>query len=133
MTREEIKEFLPIMQAFAEGKAIQFRCKSGEWVEIRNDEIDFSLSPNDYRIKPNPKYRPFKTQEECWDEMLKHQSFGWIKQKENEGKIVHIGCIFEVTNQVLIVLSADEGHITTSSYLFRAYTFIDGAPFGKEE
>ena len=33
MTRKEVKELLPIIQAFAEGKAIQFRCKSGEWVE----------------------------------------------------------------------------------------------------
>lgn len=65
--------------------------------------------------------------------MLKHQPFGWIKQKENEGKIVHIGYIFEVTNQVLITLSSDVGNVTTSSYLFRAYTFADGSPFGIKE
>ena len=52
------------------------------------------------------------------------------EKKENEGKIVHIGYIFDVTNQVLITLSSDVGNVTTSSYLFRAYTFADGSPFG---
>ena len=65
--------------------------------------------------------------------MQKHQPFGWIKQKENEGKIVHTGYIIEVTNQVLITLSSDVGNVTTSSYLFRAYTFDDGTPFGVKE
>ena len=126
MTRKEIKEMLPINQAFAEGKTIQ------DWINDTWKDKEYtsfgelSQSP----IKPEPKYRPFQTQEECWDEMLKHQPFGWIKQKENEGKIIHIGYIFEVTNQVLITLSSDVGNVTTSSYLFRAYTFADGSPFG---
>ena len=81
MTREEIKELLPIMQAFAEGKKIQFRCKTGEWLNILN-KFDFTLSPDDYRIKPEPKYRPFKNQEECWNEMLKHQPFVWLKESK---------------------------------------------------
>ena len=44
MIRENAKELLPIIQAFAEGKVIQFRCKTGEWLDIINDEFDFILS-----------------------------------------------------------------------------------------
>ena len=130
MTREEAKELLPIIQAFAEGKNVQVFYEN-EWITL--SEFNFDKCPNLYRIKPEPKYRPFKTPEECWQEMLKHQPFGWIKQKENDGKIVHTGYIFEVTNQVLITLSSDVGNVTTSSYLFRAYTFADGTPFGIKE
>ena len=35
MTREEAKELLPIMQAFAEGKTIEYREYDGEWKEAR--------------------------------------------------------------------------------------------------
>ena len=132
MTRKELKELLPIMQAWAEGKTIQ--CNVDDiW---RDAEIDLDLSLGDiskFRIKPEPKYRPFKTKEECWQEMLKHQPFGWIKQKENMDEIVHIGRIFESSNTFLITLSIDDGYNVTSSYLFSEYTFDDGAPFGIKE
>ena len=130
MTREEIKGYIPILQAWAEGKTIQ--CNVDDiW---RDAEIDLSLGDiSKFRIKPEPKYKPFKTTEECWQEMLKHQPFGWIKPKENKEEIVHIGRIFEVPNNLLITLSIDEVRNVTSSYLFGAYTFDDGAPFGIKE
>ena len=132
MTREEIKELLPIIQAFAEGKQIEVKRKN-EWFGI-GDDIYFSESPSDYRIKPEPKYRPFKTQEECWNEMLKHQPFGWLKSIRKQEK-VHIGRVFEVKDFALITLSINEGINNSSSYFFNEYTFADGTPFGikKEE
>ena len=120
------------MQAWAEGKTIQ--CNFGD--DWRDADIDLDLSLGNiskFRIKPEPKYRPFKTTEECWQEMLKHQPFGWIKPKENKEEIVHIGRIFEVSNNLLITLSIDEVRNVTSSYLLSAYTFDDGAPFGIKE
>ena len=134
MTREEIKELLPIMQAWTEGKIIQFRKKGTvEWVDLYEDNLRFS-SAYHYRIKPEPKYRPFKTQEECWNEMLKHQPFGWLKSIKKQEK-VHIGRVFEVKDYVLITLSINEGINNNPSYFFDEYTFADGTPFGikKEE
>ena len=80
MTREEAKELLPIIQAFAEGKTIQVQ-EDINWCYLGNN-ADFNLSPQRYRIKAEPKYRSFENKEECWQEMQKHQPFGWIKCKE---------------------------------------------------
>ena len=85
ITRENAKELLPILQAFAEGKQIQDKIEGvTDWVDT--DEINFEYEGQKikHRIKPEPKYRPFKSQEECWNEMLKHQPFGWAKSKKSE-------------------------------------------------
>ena len=79
MTREEVKEMLPVLQAFAEGKTIESRCIKGDkslWYDDEDPSFDNDF---EYRIKPKPKYRPFKDAEECWQEMQKHQPFGWVK------------------------------------------------------
>ena len=76
MTREEAKEMLPIIKAFAEGKAIQYKNNYVDWIET---DCPIWAKESQYRIKPQQKYRPFKNQEECWNEMLKHQPFGWVK------------------------------------------------------
>ena len=135
ITREEAKEYLPIMQAFAEGKDIQIRNITDDgWDDINDDRMSFCAKAEAYRIKPESQYRPFKTQEECWNEMLKHQPFGWLKSIKKQEK-VHIGRVFEVKDYVLITLSINEGINNNSSYFFNEYTFADGTPFGikKEE
>ena len=128
MTREEAKEMLPIIKAFAEGKTIQL-FTNGIWEGAENPSFE-ELSR--YRIKPEPKYRPFETQEECWNEMLKHQPFGWLKSIKKQEK-VHIGRVFEVKDFALITLSVNEGINNNSSYFFNEYTFADGTPFGIKE
>ena len=79
MNRKEAKELMPIIQAFAEGKAIESRCIKGDkslWYDDEDPSFDDDL---EYRIKPEPTYRPFKNAEECWQEMQKHKPFGWVK------------------------------------------------------
>ena len=60
MAREEAKEFPPIIQAFVKGKTIQ------DWVKDtwKDKEYTFFGELSQSPIKPQPKYRPFKTQEE---------------------------------------------------------------------
>ena len=79
----EIQRLLPIFQAMADGKTIQTKNGIG-WIDIDGDEdglnLDSIINYQDcYRIKPEPKYRSFKNAEECWQEMQKHQPFGWVK------------------------------------------------------
>ena len=85
MNRKEAKEFYPFLQAFAEGRAIECRTKPSavkgtyipnDWTEMK--EIEF-WNNTEYRVKPEQKYRPFRDAKECWQEMQKHQPFGWVK------------------------------------------------------
>ena len=133
MTREEAKELLPIIQAFSEGKTIEIY-SDREWQDLIIGSIKFDCKPSCYRIKPEPKYRPFKTKEECWNEMQKHQPFGWLKSKENG----RFHCIGEVSwsdefKTVNITLSTSESLSRSSDSVFDEYTFADGTPFGIRE
>lgn len=56
MTREQAKQFLPIIAAFAEGKKVQFLDTLGTWKS--SEEFGFDYDPSRYRIKPEPKLRP---------------------------------------------------------------------------
>ena len=88
MTRKEAKRRAELYSALAEGKKIQFNQENGEWADLTMELIEvLSESAFRYRIKPEPKYRPFNSQEECWNEMLKHQPFGWLKEKEARSDI----------------------------------------------
>ena len=119
MTREQAKELLPIIQAFAEGEIIQYKNFLDEWTDIEENEgLSFICLPSDYRIKPKPesKYRPFESQEECWNEMLKHQPFGWLIDKDGD-----------------YLLPATVGDETDFIFRFRVLKFADGTPFGIKE
>ena len=131
MTREEAKTMLPIIQAFAEGKEIEFRSKGfdEEWKKV-NEIPGLSYSSFDYRIKPKPKYRPFKDADECWQEMLKHEPFGWVKNIEFE-KYFLIDEVTSIFSDAQIHISAYEGKNWNSfSTVFYNNTFADGTPFG---
>ena len=131
MTREEAKKILPIIQAFAEGKTIEYRGLGGEWKAAHTPTWSSHLF---YRIKPEPKYRPFKSMEECWQEMQNHQPFGWLKSKKNGS----FCCIGEVSwsdafRDVHITYSTNESLAHSTISVFNEYTFADGTPFGIKE
>lgn len=117
MNREQAKELLPIIQAFAEGKTIQVKASDGLWYgrEGENCELNFNADPQVYRIKSEPKYRPFANAEECWQEMKKHEPFGWVKTDEGYEQIWHVN-------------KGDDFNAT-----LKTSTFADGTPFGIKE
>ena len=121
MTREEAKQLLPIIQAFAEGKAIQ-QTDGYDWYDL--DDPDFMANGSSYRIKPETKYRPFKNADECWQEMQKHQPFGWLKSKDDG----HLTLITVVDNEDMMALSGNKGWDFLG--ILKTYTFADGTPFG---
>ena len=133
MTREEAKEYLPIMQAFAEGKTIQYLDDRGFWNDIKTC-VSFDYNISCYRIKPEIKYRPFKSQEECWQEMLKHQPFGWAKSKKSE-RHFSIGSVLwdNDFNDVFVTFAFDGMLGRSSKSVFEDFTFDDGTPFGIKE
>ena len=132
MEREEIKRRAELYSALAEGKTIQFKQENGEWTDLKTDLMCGIAESFRYRIKPEPKYRPFKTREECWEEMHKHPDFGWIK--------VNVTCeyeqivrIFDYCKTELSFNIANNDDDYTSEMMLNSYTFTDGTPFGIKE
>lgn len=128
--KNEIQRLLPIFKAMAEGRTIQFAIKGNSWTDIDADEEGLFLdtliaTPQSYRIKPEPKYRPFKDAEECWKEMQKHQPFGWIKCKGGCFNIVYV-------NNFYAGLGDKDGSaiLLASKNSYQDNTFADGTPFG---
>ena len=120
MNRENAKTLLPVIQAYAEGKEIEiFSIGDKEWQDCPNPSFD---ERREYRIKPQATYRPFKGSEECWNEMLKHQPFGWLKA-------VKLGTIVHITE----VMSFVGCGCATFKHVFERYNFADGTPFGIKE
>ena len=118
MTREEAKQLLPIIQEFAEGKAIESRCIKGDkslWYDDEDPTFDNDL---EYRIKQETNYRPFKNVEECWQELLKHKPFGWVKDTE-ANEYLNVYCI-----------SNSASSIDLFGRMFKRCIFIDGSPYG---
>ena len=125
MTREEAKQLLPIIQAFAEGKAIESRCIKGDkslWYDDEDPSFDNDL---EYRLKPEPKYRSFANAEECWQEMQKHQPFGWLKGDKCFYNIVSV-------SNIDVSMANVSGDIVTLDFseVMEDNTFADGLPFG---
>ena len=127
MTREELKEAAKVMEAYANGKKIQcnYNCQDNEgWVDT--DNPSFNWDKYAYRIKPEPKYRPFKTQEECWNEMLKHQPFGWVRSKKCKALLWNVTSINK--DDITIICDYYKFHRA-----FECFEFTDGTPFGIKE
>ena len=127
--KEEVKSVMNIIQAFADGKTIQaIDPYDDEW--CNQTKLNFeALFEGQYRIKPEPKYRPFKDAEECWNEMQKHEYFGWIKAKD-----ASIPSRFMTINSVRNEeVSITSGIDFTYNELVEHYTFVDGTPFGIKE
>ncbi len=127
MNRKEATELLPIIQAFSEGRVIEFSSitdVSKAWREVTDFPIGM-IKNFKFRIKPEPKYRPFKDAKECWAEMQKHQPFGWIKGKEGE----HHSLITSIiADEEEVYINGISGFVLDE--IMEHYTFADGLPFG---
>ena len=122
MTREEAKNFYPILQAFAEGRAIESRCIKGDkslWYDDEDPSFDNDL---EYRIKQEPTYRPFNDAEECWKEMGKHKPFGWVKSTLFKD--------FDLVQRVTTLYVEINRDIIDYKDALEKFTFADDTPFG---
>ena len=128
MDRNQSKEFYPILQAFAEGRVIECRTKPSliegsdvpnDWTEMK--EIEF-WNNIEYRIKPEPIYRPFANAEECWKEMQKHQPFGWVKST----LFKDLALVERVTTLYIVI----NREIIDYKDALEKFTFADDTNFG---
>ena len=123
MNRKEAAELFPIIKAFSEGKIIQTSIKGRSWEDLSENIVFYT---NDkYRIKPEPKYRPFANAEECWQEMLKHQPFGWVKSTLFKD--------LALVNRVTTLYVEINKDIINYKDTLEKFTFADGTLFGIKE
>ena len=125
MEREEIKRRAELYSALAEGKTIQILNMEGNWVDVEVKKLNYIPETLKFRIKPEPKYRAFKNQKECWLEMHKHHDFGWglnnIGEYVNLSRILNEGIYFT------------KGNGFDFSKALQGFRFTDGTPFGIKE
>ena len=132
LTREEAKRRAELYSALAKGKSVQVQGIDGSWVDVDIDKLNYFIETPIFRIKPEPKYRPFESQEECWNEMLKHQPFGWLKSKKT-GSVGIIGTLYKKDEVLVIIRATNEVNSFSSFDVFNDYVLTDGAPFGIKE
>lgn len=122
MNPNEAIIWLPLIQALSEGK-LQALCTDGTWGSCSH--INFNTRECLYRIRPEPKYGPYR--------MIDEIPIGKIvKCKKNS----HIGMITgariavagSLAGSVLVSLGA--GSQQTLESLFAYYTYLDGTPCG---
>jgi hypothetical protein len=135
ITRDQATKVIPLLKAFAEGKAIQ-KYINGKWKYIDIISLtDLYASIKNYRIKDTSStivYKPFIDKTECIAEMQHHKQFGWIKHKDEQRyySIVEI-----MDNQLLLVgTSKFSGRVCDFEFNFKEafnhFRFLDGTPFG---
>lgn len=120
----EAKQWLPLIQALAEGK-LQTLCTDGTWNSCSH--INFNVRESLYRIKPELKYRAYSD--------IREVPVGLIVKNKT---LKHVGVITGASvstvgtlrDQQLISLGA--GTPQTLESLFECYTFLDGSPCGVE-
>ena len=70
----KVSEQIATMKAYEDGKSIERRALfTSEWKSIDNiNNYQFNFSEYEYRIKPVPKYRPYESVDEAFNEAKKH-------------------------------------------------------------
>lgn len=122
MTREEAGRFWKVIKAYSEGKQIEFKDEEGVWLSIQHPDFDSYFG--DYRIKEEPKYRPFRNANECWEEMKRHEPFGWFRLPNG-----YLYSILHVAEGGVVLDDMFYGYASA----LKEFVFVDGTPFGVKE
>ena len=70
----KVSEQIAIIKAYEDGKSIERRAFfTSEWKSIDNiNNYQFNFAEYEYRIKPVPKYRPYESVDEAFNEAKNH-------------------------------------------------------------
>ena len=97
----KVSEQIAIMKAYEDGKTIERTIRDeSEWKSleyVKDYPFDFVL--NEYRIATKPKYRPYKSVEEAFNEAKKHEF--WTKEIST-GFIINVGAFGENFEDIYI-------------------------------
>ena len=104
---------------------VSYGDEDDSWWEVNRIPDFYKNNSQSYRVKPESKYRPFKDAEECWNEMQKHQPFGWVK----------VGDWYCTMREIRPTCAFCHGGGDVFHYedMVKQITFADGTPFGIRE
>ena len=120
----KVSEQIAIMKAYENGKTIeQKRFDRTEWESIDNIEnYQFNFTEYEYRIKPVPKYRPYESVEEAFNEAEKHGF--WVKSKDKHS-LFFIDSFEAAGNGDIYI-----GHCHVGAFIEKFIWFDDCSPCG---
>ena len=97
----KVSEQIAIIKAYEDGKSIeQKRFDRTEWESIVYvEDFPFDFVANEYRIATEPKYRPYESVEEAFNDAKKHGF--WMKHKSS-GRICFSTRFLEERNTIYI-------------------------------
>ena len=119
--RRKWESLLPVIQAYADGKDIEYRlgpAKGVKWEKI-NGAIDFIAPADCYRVKPEPVYRPFADAAE----FAPHRD-RWVMHIKAQ---IHICRRVSQYSDVAVLV---DGQRLEYSELLEQFVFDDGSPCG---
>ena len=123
----KVSEQIAIMKAYEDGKTIEVKFYGEtEWesiVYVENYPFDFVK--NEYRIATEPKYRPYESVEEAFNEAEKHGF--WVREKDRK----YMSIICRLSTKVIRVNNLDTTKEVvyingdSSDYLLKNFVWAD--------
>lgn len=92
MNQAQTKECIAVMQAFLDGKQIQFHNKKTDRWEDAPSGVSWDWRKENYRIKPEPKLRPWKPEEVPVGAVVRCGQNRWLITACWQGKPFLNGC-----------------------------------------
>ena len=120
----KVSEQIAIMKAYEDGKTIEKkRCDETKWEILEYvEDYPFDFVLNDYRIKQVPKYRPYKSVDEAFNEAEKHGF--WVKSKDKHS-LFFIDSFEAAGNGDIYI-----GHCHVGAFIEKFVWFDDCSPCG---
>ena len=120
----KVSEQIAIMKAYEDGKTIEQKdVKETEWKILEYVEnYLFDFVANEYRIKQVPKYRPYESVDEAFNEAEKHGF--WVKSKDKHS-LFFIDSFEAAGNGDIYV-----GHCHVGAFVEKFIWFDDCSPCG---
>ena len=98
----KVNEQIAIIKAYEDGKTIERRAFfTSAWKSIDIENYQFNFSKYEYRIAAEPKYRPYKSVEEVFNEAKKHGF--WVREKDRK----YMSIICRLSTKVIRVNNLD--------------------------
>ena len=120
----KVSEQIAIIKAYEDGKSIEVkRYDETKWESIDNiNNYQFNFAEYEYRIKPVPKYRPYESVDEAFNEAEKHGF--WVKSKDKHS-LFFIDSFEAAGNGDIYV-----GHCHVGAFVEKFIWFDDCSPCG---